>query len=86
MSDMQKENSAERRVANFDNLKDADGLRSELIFNIKPPPFIYVVTHDPENGPWDVNIANEFGGRMNDEDFKKVQKVCEQFLDKLKIE
>ena len=62
MSDKQKEIISERLVATFSKLKDADGLRSKLIFNIKPPPFIYVITYDRENGPWDVMIANEFGG------------------------
>ena len=86
MSDKKKEIITERLVAHFDKLEDANGLRSRLIFNIKPPPFIYVITYDPENGPWDVRIANEFGGKMCDEDFEKVQKVCDEFLNELEIE
>jgi hypothetical protein len=86
MSDKQKEIISERLVATFSKLKDADGLRSKLIFNIKPPPFIYVITYDRENGPWDVMIANEFGGRMNDEDFEKIQKLCDEFLNESELE
>jgi len=70
----------DRFVASFDKLDIANELRIRLIFDLKPKPWVYVITEGIEDGPYDVKVANELGGRMNDQDFEKAIAVYDKFL------
>jgi len=80
MSKKSEKKETDRFVASFDDLDIANELRSRLIFDLKPKPWVYVMTESLEDGPDDVKVANEHGGRMNDQEFEEAIVVYDKFL------
>ena len=72
--------TTDKLIATFDNLELANKLRSRLMFDLTPRPWVYVISDSLINDEFQVLVANARGGVIDTEGYQQAVYVYHEFL------
>jgi len=72
--------TTDKLIATFDNLELANKLRSRLMFDLTPRPWVYVISDSLINDEFQVLVANPRGGVIDTEGYQQAVHVYHEFL------
>jgi len=75
-----KDKQREQFLIKVKTLELANQVRKEILFGIKPRMWVYVIATPREEDFYDIFVANEHGGSLEDERVKSAQLFIEKFL------
>jgi len=72
--------TTDKFIATFDNLELANQLRSRLLFDLTPRPWVYVMSNSLTNDEFNVLIANSWGSKIDDDGYRQAIRIYHEFL------